>query len=84
MLKFANLRLYRKFLILAVLLGGVFAVTSINKVGAMPCCQACEDNYNACVDACYSPNPQKMQECVDRDCNIPFYLNCFHHCDPFC
>jgi hypothetical protein len=25
-----------------------------------------------------------MQECVDRECNIPAYLNCFHHCDPFC
>ncbi len=84
MLKYFDLKLYRKFLILAVLLGGVFALSSVNKTSAMPCCSECDQNYNACVEACYNPNPGKWQQCINEECNIPLYLNCYHHCDPYC
>jgi len=84
MLKTINLKLYRKFLILAVMIGGLFMVTSINRVSAIPCCSDCQAAYDGCVEACYNPNPGKWQQCINEECNIPAYLNCFHHCDMGC
>jgi len=83
MFKFENLKLYRKFLILVVMIGGLFMVTSINRVSAQPCCSECEEAYNWCVDACYNPNPGKWKECIHAECHGPYFY-CLSHCDMGC
>lgn len=83
MLKTTNLKLYRKFLILAIMVGGLFMITSINRVGAIPCCSDCEEAWDACVAACYNPNPGKWNQCVQEECTGP-YFSCLSHCDISC
>jgi hypothetical protein len=83
MFKTTNLKLYRKFLILAVMIGGLFMVASINRVSAIPCCSDCEDARDSCVAACYNPNPGKWNQCVQEECNPPYFA-CLSHCDISC
>lgn len=73
MLKYFDLKLYRKFLILAVLLVGLFAVSSANKTSAYLaiCCSACDNNYDNCVTACYNGDPRALNKCLD-DCSDDF------------
>ena len=67
-----NLKLYRKFLILSILVGGLFFVSSLNKTSAAsqgPCCGLfCDANYDACESACYAGDPRKLNKCLDT-CN---------------
>jgi hypothetical protein len=72
MLKCFDLKLYRKFLILAVLLGSLFVTFSFNRAAAAyPCCgplhAACDATYNSCVDFCdfqWPPNSSRHAKCV--------------------
>lgn len=53
MFKLTNLKLYRKFLILAILIGSCLALSSNERVAAgSPCCDACLAAYDACVYDC--------------------------------
>jgi hypothetical protein len=70
MLKYFDLKLYRKFLILAILCCGMFMAKQ-NKAAAIPCCsdifEACDNNYNSCVAMCdyaWQGNPVKHALCV--------------------
>lgn len=70
MLKYFNLKLYRKFLILAILCCGMFMATQ-NKAAPLICCTAlaveCDDNYDSCVAMCdfaWQHNPVKHALCV--------------------
>lgn len=75
MLRSANLKLYRKFLILAVLLGGLMSISSINgRAAAAICCSACDYNYDACVTACDNVPPRDYPKCMSN-CS-----NDFNHC----
>jgi len=70
--KFINLKLFRKFLILAVLLGSLFATFSFNRAAAAyPCCgplhAACDSTYYSCVGFCdfqFQYNPPRHAQCV--------------------
>lgn len=72
-MKYFDLKLYRKFLILAVLLGGLFVTFSFNRAAATayPCCgprwDACDNTYYDCVAFCdyhYQQNPARHAQCV--------------------
>jgi hypothetical protein len=54
MFKFSNLKLYRKFLILAVMAAGICLVSSTRPVAASVCCDNCMTAYNSCIDNCYA------------------------------
>lgn len=69
MLKIFSLKLYRKFLILAVLLGCLSFISSVNRSHAEPCCSElhCMDNYVGCVALCdyaWQNNPLRHAQCV--------------------
>lgn len=76
MLKYFDSKLYRKFLILAVLIGGLIVVSSINgtRAAAAICCSACDYNYDNCVTACYNGDPRQFYHCL-ADCS-----DYFDHC----
>jgi hypothetical protein len=80
MLNFVNLKLCRKFLILTAMIVGLCVFSFTTSANNIICCSVCEENYNACVEACYNPIPEKWEGCIEHDCDIPFYLNCFNHC----
>ena len=71
-MKYFDLKLYRKFLILAVLLGGLFVTFSFNRAAtAYPCCgprwAACDYTYYSCLANCdfqWPQNPPKHALCV--------------------
>jgi len=53
MFRFPDLKLYRKFLILAILIGSCLALSSNQQVAAgSACCDACLATYNSCVEYC--------------------------------
>lgn len=83
MRKIVNLKLLRKFLILAVLTGGLFMVASSNQISAEGCCSDCEIANDACVAACYNPNPDKWKQCIHAECHGPYWY-CLSHCDMGC
>ncbi len=76
MLKYFDLKLYRKFLVLAVLLVGLFVAASANKTSASLaiCCSACDANYDTCVDICYNGDPRALNKCLN-DCG-----DVWNHC----
>jgi hypothetical protein len=80
MLKTANLKLYRKFLVLSVLALGLFMASSINKAGANPCCSICTQDYNDCVTRCNIVNPANPPKCIEESCD-PAYNWCINNCD---
>ncbi len=53
MLGFFNLKLYRKFLVIGVMLAGLYLVSSTRQVAASACCDACLATYDSCIDNCY-------------------------------
>jgi hypothetical protein len=71
MLKPANVKMYRKLMILAVLSGSLFAFSSLNTISAIPCCSpryaACDVAHDSCVANCnmYLGIPAKYAQCVD-------------------
>ncbi len=89
MLKYFDPKLFRKFLILAVLLGGLFVAASINPTKASNtfCCSECDIPHMECIADCYAqyPNdPTQRQQCI-QVCNHLHYL-CMRwdDCDPGC
>ncbi len=85
MFKFPNLKLYRKFLILAVLLGGLFIAAQSSHISAIPCCSACEEFYINCDYTCFvtTKNEAQYQACLHADCD-PFYNSCMNNCIMSC
>jgi hypothetical protein len=82
-------KLFRKFLILAVLTGGLFLTSSINQTGAAVgggCCLDCDGPHFECVAECQNQFPQSPQwqlQCIQTQC-LPLYHFCLRHCDPSC
>jgi hypothetical protein len=54
MFRFPNLKLYRKFLILAVMLTGIFILSSTRHVAAETCCEDCIATLQSCHAYCLS------------------------------
>ncbi len=86
-MKYFDLKLYRKFLILAVLLGSLFVNFSVNRASAVPCCgplwEACDNAYLSCLDYCdyhYQQNPARHAQCVGI-CEDE-YLQCYVDAEP--
>ncbi len=82
MLRVFNLKLYRKFLVLAVLLSGLYAVSSVNRAATAGCCEDCQPAYLGCIYACHSSNPDnpgKAQQCVETVCD-PARFACITSC----
>ncbi len=87
MSKFPSLKLYRKFLILAVLLGGLFITASTHNAGAstVACCSFCDNNYETCVTGCENGNGPSFDKCMLNCTNT--YSHCFSgppHCNDGC
>ena len=76
MFRTANLKLYRKFLILAILLGGLFFAASMPKTSAFAaiCCSVCDNNFDTCTNACFGGDPRNLNKCLDH-CD-----DAFNHC----
>ena len=89
MLKFANLKIYRKLLILMILAGSLLAVSSSGRTAAMPCCNDhCEVAYDSCTTFCnvhYQNNPGRMAQCLEQcDDDYNACLIAQEPCDHFC
>jgi hypothetical protein len=87
MFRYPNLKLYRKFLILAVLLGGLFIAASTHKAGAStaPCCSFCDNTYDTCTTGCDNGNGPSFDKCMLNCLNA--YSHCFSgppHCNDSC
>jgi hypothetical protein len=83
MLKTTNLKLYRKFLILAILLGGL-SLASHSSAAPPPCCSSCLDTYTACVTTC---NNGQIKDWMIPACEAACYDTydwCENHCNPVC
>ncbi len=87
MLRSVNLKIYRKFLILAVLSGSVFLFSSAFRTAALPCCAprwaVCMNTYNLCVLGCATLDRPQHDICVEN-CEAAL-LNCYvlaEPCDP--
>jgi hypothetical protein len=78
MSKFPNLKLYRKFLILSVLLTGLFISSYVNPVRATFCCDYCQILYESCMTSCESRLPEDYESCIGT-CEVD-YLNCGSFC----
>lgn len=85
MLKHFDLKLYRKFLVLAVLLGGLFIAAQSSHISAIPCCSACEEFYTNCDYNCFVTTKTEPQylACLQAECD-PFYNSCINHCIESC
>lgn len=65
------LKLYRKLLVIGVLLTAAFVVSSSNRVAASPCCDACLATLYSCYAYCAglpnetAENANCVPECVD-------------------
>jgi hypothetical protein len=80
---FPNMKLFRKLLVLAVLLTGVFILSSGNKTSARTCCDTCETAYTVCQMNCHDlTKPEGYAACVIWNCD-PEYNNCSNNCS-FC
>jgi hypothetical protein len=83
MFKTNNLKLYRKFFIVAVLLGGL-SLVSFSNAAALPCCSSCEDTLTACLTTC---NNGQIKVWMIPACEAACYHNydnCNNHCNPAC
>lgn len=83
MFKFPNSKLYRKFLILGVMLTSLFVLSSIRRVAAEePCCENCNAVAAACVEYCYSDLIKYwMRDGCLADCEAA-RVACRHACTP--
>ncbi len=73
MFRFPNLKLHRKFLILAVMLTSLFILSSTRRVAADSCCDDCIAALPACHTACLElPEPFERIQCV-HGCISEFY-----------
>ena len=80
MSKFPNLKLYRKFLILAVLLAGLFiSSSSANRAGATLCCDYCQILYVSCMNTCANGLPENYESCIVYICEENYI-----YCGGFC
>jgi hypothetical protein len=79
MLRFSNLKLYRKFLILAVMLTSLFILSSANRVGATQCCDYCQILYESCMRHCDTVEPENYESCSFYGCEVD-YLQCGSFC----
>ena len=80
MVRIETQRLLRRFLILVVLMTGLFLAASDvtqNKAGAAICCDQCFLNYDNCVDGC-GGNPTCEQGCYNT------LVSCYRFCNPNC
>lgn len=94
MLNSANLKLYRKFLILAVLSFGLYFSLSVGQKTSAHwctppdyincCCYQCNDYWEACSQAngCYLL-PQPEQNACRYAC-FDSMVTCFQHCNGLC
>jgi hypothetical protein len=87
MFRSANLKLYRKFLILAILLGGLFIAASTHKVSASAaiCCTTCDINLDTCQTGCFNGNGPSFDKCMILCDNA--WSSCFSgppHCNDGC
>lgn len=87
MLKTIGSGIYRKLLILTVLSGSLFVVSSLNPVSALPCCSDlhCESNYDSCALNCnvYQGVPAKYAQCIGA-CEDALTACWAIHCDHGC
>jgi hypothetical protein len=79
MVRFSNLKLYRKFLILAVMLASLFILPSTNRVGATPCCDYCQILYESCIRNCENGPPESYESCAFYGCEVDYF-----QCGGFC
>lgn len=78
------LKVYRKFLILFVMLGCLYVVGQGNKVAAVPCCSQCDGVYFACQDYCESDQIKDwMRPACHANCDNN-YNNCMSNCNMNC
>lgn len=81
-------KIFRKMLILSILVNGLVFVTLSNQftqpVMARPCCQSCEPEYNECMFQA-SGNPPHEQQCAsDRNYCQRWCITCSYgggYCD---
>ncbi len=60
MFKLHDLKLYRKFLLLAVMIAALVVISSAHKKNTSdPCCDACDETYAGCVEYCNTTNEIK-------------------------
>ncbi len=93
MFRSSNLKLYRKFLILAVLVGGLSftltagRITSASCCGSPwpPCCSECTYGTNQCINenGCYNYPPGALRDMCIYDC-FEMYYECRLTCDGLC
>lgn len=86
MSNFPDLKLYRKFLILAVMLAGIFVVSSARHAAAgTTCCDDCFSAWSSCMDFCHSDQIKDwMVPACETSCYSD-YANCAHSCGiPVC
>ncbi len=80
---FRTVSLYRRFLMLAVLLGCLYALPVSNTVAAMPplCCHACDGAYFNCLDFCATyVKEDDYAACVALGCEVD-YDACANVCE---
>lgn len=89
MFKYFDLKLCRKFLILAVLTGAIFMAGSTSNASSGDfCCSVCDEPYWACIADCqllFPGSPEKQWSCIQQFCWPDFYW-CMQQgvCDPGC
>jgi hypothetical protein len=74
MLSIVNMKIYRKFLMLAVLSVSLFVLSSTNQSATLPLCctlwHACDDESLSCAWGCAAlflpQSPTKYQECASE------------------
>jgi hypothetical protein len=93
MFKLPGLKLYRKFLILAVLSGSLLAFSSFNQAATLPyCCPLwhhCDEVAEGCFLECayiYPPTTTRYQQCITacENANFQCYIDaepCNHDCE---
>lgn len=79
MSKLPALKLYRKLLILAVMSVGLFFLSSINRVDANPCCNACLATLGSCNDYCHGLSSDPATEECLANCATDYH-NCSRAC----
>jgi hypothetical protein len=89
-MKYFDLKLYRKFFVLAILLGGLAMAFSGNQAKASGdfCCSVCDEPWMQCIAECdymFPDSPVKRQACIQQYC-WPSYYWCMQQgaCDPGC
>lgn len=82
MWKYFDPKLFRKLLILAVMVAGVFILSGNRPAAAMPCCFPCNTAYDECLAWCSGEDwkPQFYSYCVATYCE-PDYQTCGQFCE---